>query len=198
MAKDSADGADSLTTREIHMNLLPPIPPWDQVHPIIVHFPIALLLTVPLAVLGAIVFKGWTRHLLVVAAGLVVIGTGFAALATASGNAAEEFTKGVAGAESVLDRHEDLAELSRNAFIGLSVALTVLAALVWRLGDRLPRRVALVGMTLYLAAHLVGAGILVNAAHEGGVLVHQLGVKAWSGNPAVAPAPTQHSNHDAD
>lgn len=180
------------------MNLLPPIPPWDQVHPIVVHFPIALLLTAPLAVLGAIVFRGWTRHLLVVAAVLVVIGTGFAALATASGDAAEGFTKGVAGAESVLDRHEDLAELSRNAFIGLSVALVLLAALVWRLGDRLPRRVALAGMALYLAAHLVGAGILANAAHEGGVLVHQLGVKSWAGGPAIAPAPAAHSDHDDD
>ena len=37
-------------------NILPPIPSWDGLHPLVVHFPIALLLAAPVLLLAGMVF----------------------------------------------------------------------------------------------------------------------------------------------
>ncbi|HMM34152.1 MAG TPA: hypothetical protein PKA62_05380, partial [Thermoanaerobaculia bacterium] len=54
---------------------LPPMPSWDGLHPLIVHFPVALLLVAPVLVLLALVVRGHRRGLLLAALALMVLGT---------------------------------------------------------------------------------------------------------------------------
>jgi len=55
------------------MFMFPPIPSWDAMHPLIVHFPIALLLVTPLLVIFGIVLPKQARGLFIAA--LVVMTT---------------------------------------------------------------------------------------------------------------------------
>lgn len=108
------------------------------------------------------------------------------------------------GADAVLDQHEDLAELARNAFLGLSVVIVLVSVTVWRLGDRLPRPLVSWACALYLVAHLLGVAVLANAAHEGGRLVHEFGVRTGSATassgtqPMAPPARTETGHRDDD
>src|SRR5688572_4784583 len=84
-------GTRNVSTEEKIM--LPPIPSWDGLHPIIVHFPIALLLIAPiLIVLGTIFYKNG-RAFMVSAFVLMLIGTIAAFIATATGEAAGELAE---------------------------------------------------------------------------------------------------------
>ena len=60
----------------VAMQTLPPIPAWTELHPLVIHFPIALLLVAPLFIVAGIIVnpqKG--RPFLVVALSLMVLGT---------------------------------------------------------------------------------------------------------------------------
>ena len=55
--------------------MLPPLPSWDGLHPVIVHFPIALFLVVPLLILIGIFMPQRGRSFLTAAFILMLIGT---------------------------------------------------------------------------------------------------------------------------
>ena len=70
----------------VAMQTLPPIPAWTELHPLVIHFPIALLLVAPLFIVAGIIAnpqKG--RPFLVVALSLMVLGTVGTVLAVATG-----------------------------------------------------------------------------------------------------------------
>lgn len=172
----------------------PPLPPWEGAHPIIVHFPIALLMVAPAFVVLAMLWKSRAREMLLAATLLVLAGTAFALLATASGGAAEDAAKRVAGAKEVLHEHEELAELARNLFLGVSAVFVVLTLGVWWRREPLAARARVAGGVLLLAAYAFPALTLANAAHEGGRLVHEVGVRA-----ALTPgAPAAPGRKDDD
>ncbi|MBK7707282.1 MAG: hypothetical protein IPJ30_16420 [Acidobacteria bacterium] len=101
--------------------MLPPIPAWDAMHPIIVHFPIALLLIAPLLIVFGLVFYSQNRAFMISAFVLMLLGTIAAVVAVATGSAAGELAERVANVESVLENHEELAETTRNIFLALTV-----------------------------------------------------------------------------
>jgi len=159
------------------MNIFPPIPAWDAAHPIVVHFPIGLLLVAPVLVVLALLVKRHERGLWIGALAIMLLGVASAFVAVSTGEAGEDAAKGIAGADVVLDRHEDLAELARNLFAGLGAALAVIV--VTRLVCKSPaRRAFVVTGLVYLALHAAASLVLANAAHEGGRLVHEFGVRA--------------------
>ena len=58
------------------LQVLPPIPSWSELHPLVIHFPIALLLVAPIFILGAVFTdpkKG--RPFLLAALVLMILGT---------------------------------------------------------------------------------------------------------------------------
>lgn len=157
----------------------PPIPSWDGLHPLVIHFPIALLLVAPLFILiGAVLKpqKGFPFH--IAALLLMVLGTASIFVAVESGEAAGKLAERSAEITAVMERHSDLAEWTRVCF----TALTFIVA-GWLLLTRWLRRtesrfmttmVPLAILVLYSLAVL----LLVNTAHQGGLLVHQFGVRS--------------------
>lgn len=165
-----------------------PLPPWDAMHPLLVHFPVAILLVAPLLVAAGAIVRG-TRGLAWFQAALLmmVLGTAGAWIAVASGEAGEDAAKRVAGTKDLLHEHEELGELARNAFTGLTVVFAVVAFLsARRPGHTLFETVL---PLVFLIPYALGMAALANAAHHGGMLVHERGVIAnWAGSGALAPA----------
>ena len=65
---------------------LPPIPSWDTLHPLIIHFPIAFLLIAPIFIIvGAALQPGKGRSYLIAAMVLLLAGTAAVFLAVETG-----------------------------------------------------------------------------------------------------------------
>jgi len=167
------------------VNLIPPLPGWDGLHPLIVHFPIALLLVAPMFVIAALVFRSMARAFLIAAFSLMVFGSIATWIAVGTGDSASDVAEHArvsggqaAGAQAVIDQHEDLAQTTRTIFS----VLTVLFGLVVFVPLAARRRfegVAGATVTLaFLSLYTGGLVFLVNTAHQGGRLVHEFGVRA--------------------
>lgn len=175
----------------IALQALPPIPSWTELHPLVVHFPIALLLVAPLFIAAGILMNPSKGHpFLIAALALMLLGTAGTFLAVATGEAAGEVAQRTAAVNTVLQRHEDLAETTRIVF---SVLTLIFAALLF-LPRLLKREATIVSARIlplaFLLFYSAGAVILVNTAHNGGRLVHELGVHSGltqSNKPSTAP-----------
>jgi uncharacterized membrane protein len=177
----------------------PPIPSWDGLHPLIVHFPIALLLVAPVfIVVGTVVSPSRGRSYLVAAMVLLLLGTAAVFVAVETGEAAARLAERSPSMAQVLETHESLAERTRVVFGVLSavfVALLVVPRLLRRTDTRLTTTVLPLA---FLVLYGAGALLLVNTAHNGGRLVHQFGVRALM-PPALADAgvaPSDETEHD--
>jgi uncharacterized membrane protein len=159
-------------------SIFPPLPPYEGMHPLVVHYPIALLMITPIFVILAAAWKKHTRPLLVAALLISVLGVAAAFLATSTGEAGEKFAKGIPGADKTLHEHEELAEFARNLFIVVTVVLAGFTAGAWKLGDRLSTPLRWGAVLIFLVIHGFSASVLASAAHEGGKLVHLHGVRA--------------------
>lgn len=161
------------------MMSLPSIPAWDRLHPAIVHFPIGLLLFAPLpVVVGAIDRQrrtGW------IASGLLAMWLGVvAAFVTVwSGEAAAELVSASPRITASIQRHEKLAEGARNVYLVIAAVLTAAAIAGACSKPRTRLRTAVwIGGVVGLVMTVPATLLLLNAAHEGGSLVHDLGVSA--------------------
>lgn len=161
------------------MLTLPPIPSWQAIHPLIVHFPIALLLIAPVFIVIGMMLKPERRYpFMLVALILMVFGTLGTFVAASSGEAAGKLAENMPKVESVLDRHEDLAEMTELIFSALTI-IFVAILFVPRLLKREPTRAISFALPLvFLVFYATGAVSLMNTAHQGGRLVHELGVRA--------------------
>src|SRR5512138_3423077 len=106
--------------------MFPPIPSWDSVHPLIVHFPIALLLVAPILVILGILLPRQSRGLFIAALVLMAIGTIATYFAVATGEAAGELAERTPGVAAVLENHEELADTTRVIFTALTVIFAVI------------------------------------------------------------------------
>lgn len=156
--------------------------PMESAHPLVVHFPIALLLTAVLIDLLAIALKrpAWHR----VALWNLVLGTLGAGLAVWSGLRAAEVAKHTFEIHQVMELHQRLG-----------IATLTLGSLIvaWRLvaRDQLgPRSRALA--TLLMAAMV---GTLAYGAHLGGRLVYEFGVGGAFGTAGHAAPSDHHHAH---
>lgn len=177
---------------------LPPIPAWNAAHPILVHFPIALLLITPALVLLALIFRPQAKGLSLAALAVMGFGVLGAVLAAASGEEAAEAMTLSPAAKAVLEQHEDLGEMARNIFAGLWGVLAVVTLITFRAAGSEGKRVAVVGSLLFLLLSAAGSLVLVNAGHQGGRLVHEFGVHAGTSASASNAASSPVRKHGDD
>lgn len=161
----------------------PPLPSWDGLHPLIVHFPIALLLVAPLfVVLGMSLRRG--RPFFWAALLLMAIGTAGTFLAVSTGEAAGKLAERTPQINAVLEHHEELAERTRVGFAVLTAIFAAILVLPRVLRRQPGRGVTVILPLVFLIGYGAGVVLLANTAHNGGRLVHELGVQAL-----VSPSP---------
>jgi len=185
------------------LQTLPPIPSWTELHPLVIHFPIALLLVTPLFIVAGIVMnpqKG--RPFLVAALALMILGTVGTMVAVLTGEAAAEVAHRSAGVSAVLERHQELAEITRDIFGLLSVIFAAILFVPRLLKRETTTAAARILPLAFLVFYGAGTVVLVNTAHNGGRLVHEFGVHsvlaptheaANSANPEAAPTEQSES-----
>lgn len=163
------------------MGLIPPLPPWHGVHPLVVHFPIALLIVAPLFIVAGLLGRRHRTGLFIAALLLMVLGTIASFVAVESGEAAGELAERTPQINALIERHSDLGETTRNVFTGLTV-LFIAVILVPRWIRPLARpAVARMTQVIYVLIYLSCTLLIANTAHLGGRLVHQHGVRAMMG-----------------
>ena len=173
---------------------MPPIPSWDGLHPLIIHFPIALLLVAPLLVLvGALLKPEKGRPVLYVALALMVAGTLSIFLAAATGEAAGKLAERTPQIDAVLERHEELADATRAVFSGLTVIFAAIMFAPMAFQKLSGRLISTALPLVFLLFYGVGVLLLTNTAHNGGRLVHEFGVRAM-----VAPSPVPAGAEEAN
>ena len=135
-------------------------------HPIAVHFPIALLIAafavgVPWFVTGL----GFWRNVMAV---LSVLGSVGAAVAYLTGEAMEEASEGTPIVEEIVEFHETLALIT----LIVSIAAAVAALVAVRLGRQGPRPTDSATMRAAVFTLVAAAAVLVAiTGHAGGVMV---------------------------
>ncbi len=172
---------------------LPPIPAWDGLHPLIVHFPIALLLVAPVFIVLGLLIGRHSRLFMTSALVLMVLGTAASFVAVSTGEAAGKLADRTPEVNQVLQHHEELAERVRLTFTVLTVVFAGLLAGPVVLKRELARVPTTVLALLFLGVYAAGAVVLANTAHNGGRLVHELGVRSL-----MPPAPLPAASADLD
>ena len=171
----------------------PPLPSWDAIHPMIIHFPIVLLLLAPFLILvGALRSPAQGRTILYVALAVMIVGTIGTFFAVASGEAAGRIAERTPQIDAVLERHEELAEATRMAFSVLTVVFAAILLIPVILKKTSNRLVSTVLPLAFLVLYGGGILLLTNTAHNGGRLVHEFGVRA-----AVKPSPVPAGEQEA-
>ncbi len=150
--------------------MFPEIPPWYELHSLIIHFPIALLVLATGFLVAALIRP--EKRFQVTALLLIVLGTAGIFLAIETGEAAEDTVIQNDAQHDVLHEHEELAEKTRPVFAALAL---VLGAFLWYSRKRSQGRFARGPAALYLILYVAGLLLLLNAAQHGGELVHKSG-----------------------
>jgi uncharacterized membrane protein len=156
-----------------------PLSSWDALHPFAIHFPIALLFAAPLFVIAGLAIPKVGRWFSVSALALMLLGTAGAIVAVSTGEAAADALKTTSAAvEKTLELHEEMSEAARTVFAILAL---VYAAIIFgpvALKKELKPKINILIQSAFLIFYAAGMILLANAAHQGGLLVHQHGVQA--------------------
>jgi uncharacterized membrane protein len=180
---------------------IPPLPPFEGFHPLVVHFTVGILLSawVPMA-LGVVDRKrrmSWFRAALM----MVLMGTAFTFAAVLTGEATEEIVPHSSQLiEEAIHEHEELAELSRNFFVGISVLFLGAMIAYVKVSEPRQKMVGRIGSLLVAVSYALGALALANAGHLGGLLVHEHGLHAPVANTDMSQIqrPEEHDGDDDD
>jgi len=168
---------------------LTPIPAWDSIHPMIIHFPIVLLLLTPFLILvGALGRPERSHTILYVALAVMIAGTVGTYFAVASGEAAAQLAERNPQVEAVLEHHEQLAEATRIGFSVLTVIFAAILVIPQVLKMASTRLASTVLPLAFLLLYGGGVLLLTNTAHNGGRLVHEFGVTAAVKSSPMPPA----------
>lgn len=156
-------------------NFLEGISSLANIHPLLVHFPIAFLsLFVAIDLIGTAMRKSEFRKF---AGSLLYLGTVFASLTVWAGMHAAETVPHGHNVHDIMERHEQL---------GISILALSLALTTWRL------RRPVEGWGMYNLLSVILAGVLIAGSDLGGLMVYKYGVAVQ----AVTVSPEDSHHHD--
>jgi len=184
------------------MNLLPPLPDWSNLHPIVVHVPIGILAISPLLVLATLLVRPLRKGLALATLLLLASGAGTAWFTAETGEAAarkvEKQAKSDEALEATLEEHEELAEQCLWIFTVLAALYAVAIAGPLVLRDAVPGRKLVVAQVVFFLLLCGGLTRLAWTGHQGGLLVHRYGVHSVI--PAGSPGGIQGEEgaHESD
>ncbi len=168
---------------------LPPILSWDALHPLIIHFPIALLLVAPMFVIAALLVSAPKRQAFMISAlALMILGTASVYVAVETGEAAGKLAERTAQVNANLERHEGLAEKTRITFTVLTLILAGMLIVPRLVRWEPSRAISAIASVVFLVLYGGAAQLLANTAHNGGLLVHEFGITAMVNAPPTVPA----------
>ncbi len=176
----------------------PPIPTWDGLHPLIVHFPIVLLLVAPLFIMIGIAMPKSGRTMYIAAFLLMALGAASALLSFATGEAAGKLAERTPEINAAIERHEQLAETTRLLFSIFTVLFGAMLYAPKLLKFDIRRKYQAIGLGIFLFFYASGMVMLVNTAHQGGMLVHQYGVHALVAPDSNNPPPSMPTGEQGD
>jgi len=155
------------------------MPPWEGLHPLIIHFPIVLLLLSPLfIVISSALSPPKGRPFMMTAIFLLLMGTISLFIARSTGKAAVRLVEPGAAMNVILETHQNFASETIVVFSELSVILLGIVLLPRILRRRETRLFSTVLPLTFLAFYFGGILFLVNTAYTGSRLVHEFGVHA--------------------
>lgn len=167
--------------------LLPGVAGMVNIHPLAVHFPIALLTMFFLVELAASVFRQpkWYR----VAGSLLYLGTVCAAVAVYLGLQAAETVAHDEVVHEIMERHE---------MFGFTILSVAVFLCLWRAVFNVHKHVFV--QIIYLLCAALLTILIVLGADLGGVMVYQhaVAVKTPPATQAVMPDNTPHDHHGHD
>ena len=150
------------------------MPPWNHIHPALIHFPIGLLTVAPLLVFVGLLWPAQRRGFHTSALILLLLGFAGLILAWLSGPAVERYARATLALLAAVREHELLAQKTTLSF-GLLVAAF---AVLWALPLLRKREMSnLLETGLLLLWLLLSAGGVLSlglTGHAGGHLVHDL------------------------
>ena len=151
-------------------------PAWNGLHPVVVHFPVILLLIAPLLViLGAVLPEAQRGPFLASALILMVLGTSMTYLAAATGKSATKVITSTPAVAVLLEEHRSLADTTRELFSVLTLVFAVLLFAHRLLRRGLDAWVRTSLLAAFLLFYGTGAVLLVDTARKGSHLVQVLG-----------------------
>lgn len=160
------------------------MPPFNHLHPAIVHFPIALLTVAPLLVLLGLLWPAQRRGIHASALLLLVLGFGGLVLALETGDAVERYARATPALLAGVREHELAAQWATLIFGLLGAAFAVLWVLPLLRKRALSRKLEMGLLVLWLLLSAAGVLAVGRTGHLGGHLVHDLHTHAYPEPPS--------------
>jgi uncharacterized membrane protein len=151
-------------------------PQGRELHHVIVHIPIILLLVAPILVVVSLFLPSTSRDLSLGAAlALMVSGTLATFAAAVTGEAAMNSVGATPAFQAALEQHRALAQSTVELFSALTLGFAALYFAPRLLRSKLDPYLSTSLLAIYLVFYATGSLLLVHTALEGGNLVRALG-----------------------